>query len=59
MLQIHGHSITYRIAVGSLLGRKVFTLQTIPAKIEYPVDSLCVAQVAGFSLYAGVIAQAQ
>jgi hypothetical protein len=31
MLQIHGYSITYRIATGSQQGRKVFTLQTIVA----------------------------
>jgi hypothetical protein len=29
MLQIHGYSITYRIATGKQQGRKVFTLQTI------------------------------
>jgi hypothetical protein len=28
MLQIHGYSITYRIATGKQQGRKVFTLQT-------------------------------
>jgi hypothetical protein len=27
MLQIHGYSITYRIATGKQQGRKVFTLQ--------------------------------
>lgn len=29
MLQIHGYSITYRIATGKQQGRKVFTLQTM------------------------------
>ena len=29
MLQIHGYSITYRIATGKQQGPKVFTLQTI------------------------------
>jgi len=29
--QLLGHSITYRIAVGPNQGRKVFTLQTLPA----------------------------
>jgi hypothetical protein len=33
MLQIHGYSITYRIATGKQQGRKVFTLQSI-APIE-------------------------
>ncbi|PCJ47823.1 MAG: IS91 family transposase [Gammaproteobacteria bacterium] len=30
MQQLHGHAITYRIALGPQQGRKVFTLQTIP-----------------------------
>ncbi len=32
MDQLLGHSITYRIAVGLQAGRKVFTLQTLPAR---------------------------
>ena len=32
MVQLQGHSITYRIAVGPQQGRKVFTLQTLPAR---------------------------
>jgi len=31
MSQLCGHSITYRIGVGPQAGRKVFTLQTLPA----------------------------
>ena len=31
MNQLLGHSITYRIAVGPQAGRKVFTLQMLPA----------------------------
>ena len=31
MDQLLGHSITYRITVGPQTGRKVFTLQTLPA----------------------------
>lgn len=31
MNELLGHSITYCIAVGSQAGRKVFTLQTLPA----------------------------
>ena len=34
MLQIHGYSITYRIATGSQQGRKVFTLQTTAPMID-------------------------
>ena len=56
MDQLMGHSITYRIAVGPQAGRKVFTLQTLPAS-EEPFDDP-VGQVAGFSLHAGVAAKA-
>lgn len=30
LTQLHGHSVTYRIATGPQQGRKVFTLQTLP-----------------------------
>jgi hypothetical protein len=56
MDQILGSSITYRIAVGPQQGRKVFTLQTLPA-CEEPFDH-GVGKVAGFSLHAGVAARA-
>lgn len=58
LCQLHGHSITYRIAVGPHQGRKVFTLQTLPA--GDPEDSFgdTVGKVAGFSLHAGVAAKA-
>jgi hypothetical protein len=54
--QLLGHAITYRIAVGPQQGRKVYTLQTVPASDE-PYDT-GVGQVAGFSLHAGVAARA-
>ncbi len=54
--QLLGSSITYRIAVGPQQGRKVFTLQTLPACDE-PFD-VGVGKVAGFSLHAGVAARA-
>ena len=54
--QLQGASITYRIAVGPQQGRKVFTLQTLPA-CEQPFDD-GLDQVAGFSLHAGVAAKA-
>ena len=57
MDQLIAHSITYRIAVGPQAGRKVFTLQTLPASQE-PFDDPVVGQVAGFSLHAGVAAKA-
>jgi len=59
MDQLRGHSITYRIAVGSQQGRKVFTLKTLPD--ERDAAELMVAttgNVAGFSLHAGVAAKA-
>jgi hypothetical protein len=56
MSQLCGRSITYHIAVGPQAGRKVFTLQTLPASDE-PFDD-GVGKVAGFSLHAGVAARA-
>ena len=53
MQSLVGHSITYRIAVGPHAGRKVFTLQTLPA-----FDEPGTGKVAGFSLHAGVAAKA-
>ena len=52
--QLQGHSITYRIAMGPHAGRKVLTLQTIPAREEeeYGTDQL--GRIGGFSLHAGV-----
>jgi hypothetical protein len=54
--QLLAHSITYRIAVGPQAGRKVFTLQTLPACDESFNDQ--VGKVAGFSLHVGVVARA-
>jgi hypothetical protein len=59
MLQIHGYSISYRIATGSQQWRKVFTLQTIAPMIDEGVESDRVANVAGFNLNAGVMSDAQ
>jgi hypothetical protein len=56
MAQLLGSSITDRIAIGPQQGRKVFTLQTLPASDE-PFDD-GVGKVAGFSLHAGVVARA-
>jgi uncharacterized protein (DUF1778 family) len=41
MLQIHGYSITYRIATGKQQGRKDFTLQTIAPMAEQVLASGC------------------
>ncbi|MFT5451770.1 MAG: hypothetical protein ACI9N9_001256 [Enterobacterales bacterium] len=54
MQQLHGHAITYRIALGAQQGRKVFTLQAIPASNAESSFSTRVANLAGFSLHAGV-----
>ena len=58
MQQLYGHSITYRIAIGPHQGRKVFTLQSLPPVEEPKEGSSRVANVAGFSLHAGVMAEA-
>jgi hypothetical protein len=58
MDQLLGHSITYRIAVGPQAGRKVFTLQTLPACDPDDTFSDTVGKVDGFSLHAGVAAKA-
>jgi hypothetical protein len=58
MDQLLGHSITYRIAVGPQAGRKVFTLQTLPACDAGESVTDTVGKVAGFSLHAGVAARA-
>ena len=57
MAHLHGHSITYCIAMGPQTGRKVFTLQTLPACD--PDDPDTVDKSAGFSLHAGVAAKAR
>lgn len=58
MMQLLGHSITYRIAVGPQQGRKVFTLQTLPAYDPEEPFGDTLSKVAGFSLHAGVAARA-
>jgi len=49
-------SITYRIATGAHAGRKVTTLQTIPADADAPEGNA--GKIGGFSLNAGVAAEA-
>ena len=56
MQALLAHSITYRIALGPRAGRKVFTLQTLPAGDEG--SSAAPGQFGGFSLHAGVAARA-
>ncbi len=55
LTQLHGASVTYRIAVGPQQGRKVFTLQTLPGREDKADSSSRVANHAGFSLHAGVM----
>jgi hypothetical protein len=56
--QLLGFSITYRISVGPNRGRKVFTLQTLPARDTDEPFTEGAGKVAGFSLHAGVAAKA-
>lgn len=57
LTQLHGSSVTYRIATGPQQGSKVFTLQTLPhCESEKPGYGQA-AKVAGFSLHAGVMAE--
>jgi hypothetical protein len=50
-----GHAITYRIAVGPRAGQKLFTLQTLPPRLQGPQgDPNGAARAGGFSLHAGV-----
>jgi hypothetical protein len=58
--EAHGcaRAATYRIAVGPQQGRKVFTLQTLPACDPEDQFGDTVGKVAGFSLHAGVAAKA-
>ena len=58
LTQLHGHSVTYRIATGPQQGRKVFTLQTLPNREGGEQTYGQAAKVAGFSLHAGVMAEA-
>jgi hypothetical protein len=57
MQPLIGFSVSYRIAVGPQKGRKVLTLQTLPA-VEADDRYAQVTKEAGFSLQAGVAAQA-
>ena len=57
MDDLHGHSITYRVAVGPRAGQKVFSLQTVPARENEPRK--VVAQYAGFSLHAELGVEAE
>jgi hypothetical protein len=59
MAHLHGHSITYRIAVAPHQGRKVFTLQTLPACDSDAPLADTVGRTAGFSLHTGVAAKAR
>jgi hypothetical protein len=57
LAELRGHSIAYRIAFGPQRGRKAFMLQSLPPRGEPPSNER-VAQAAGFSLHAGVVAAA-
>jgi hypothetical protein len=55
---LQGHSITYRIALGSRRGQKAFMLRTL-APCGEDRGGERVAQANGFSLHAGVAAEAE
>jgi len=57
--ELQGSSITYRIAVGTQRGKKVFTLKTLPAQDEEAdeINGQTLAKGGGFSLHAGVSAK--
>ena len=57
MMQLQGHSIIYRFAVGPQQARIVFTLQTLPPDDDSSSDSDRVAKKSGLSLHAGVSAE--
>lgn len=48
LLPLQAASVNYRIALGPDMGKKVFTLQTLPAKDGQHYGQL--AQIGGFSL---------
>jgi len=54
LLQLQASSVSYRIAVGKDAGKKVFSLQTLPANDHDNYGQL--AKISGFSLHAGVFA---
>ena len=53
-----GSSITYRIALGPQQGRKAFTLRTVAPDPWAEESTARVARASGFSLHAGVLAEA-
>ena len=57
MRQVLDYAVSSRIAIGPQQGRKVFTLHTIPSWGDDDRFAQ-VVKVAGFSLHAGVAAQA-
>ncbi len=58
MNQLLGYSVTYRIVVGARQGRKVFTLQTLPACDPEDQFGDTLGKVSGFSLHADVATKA-
>jgi len=53
-----GHSIQYRISIGFQKGKKVFALQTLPPLPDETQGLDLLGKMAGFSLHAGVSANA-
>ena len=57
LMDLQGHSIAYRIAIGPHRGRKVLTLKTLPDDGDQWFSDGA-GQVSGFSLHAGVATKA-
>ena len=58
LAELQGASITYRIALGAQRGRKVMLLQTVLPSLQERYGESA-AQSSGFSLHAGVAAEAE
>ena len=58
MAEHQSHSIQYRISIGFQKGKKVFALQTLPPLSDETQDLDLLGKMAGFSLHAGVSANA-
>jgi len=55
VMQLHGRCITDRVAVGPGAGQTLFTLQTVPARLQGLEGSTSGAATSGgFSLHAGI-----
>jgi len=59
MLDLQGHSITYRIAVGPQKGQKVLTLQMLPASPEQTSSKDLIGKVEGLLIQRELLLEKQ